>query len=106
MDGKGNDTLGSILDEVEEVFRFVQGERPQDRAHDYLRRHEVCRGFDDTAMQCAAADMVRRAYAAGLAEGSSGSPGTVDRAAAAMSELAGRLLSAAVELRGIGGDDR
>ena len=66
--GAAPDTLGAVLDEVEEVFRFDPESRPQDRAHAYLRRHAVCRGFDDTAMQCAVADMVRRAYACGMAD--------------------------------------
>ncbi len=61
------DTLGAVLDEVAEVFRFVKDDRPQERAHAYLERHEVCRGFNDTAMQCAVEYMVRRAYACGMA---------------------------------------
>ena len=44
------DTLGAVLDEVAEVFRFVKDDRPQERAHAYLERHEVCRGFNDTAI--------------------------------------------------------
>ncbi len=63
-----DDTLEAIVEECEGVFRFNHDSRPQDRAHDYLREHRVERGFDDTAMQCAAVDMVRRAYAVGLAE--------------------------------------
>lgn len=72
------DTLGAVLDEVAEMFRFETASRPQDRAHAYLARHRVCRGFDDTAMQCAAADMVRRAYACGMADaaGDGAAPGS------------------------------
>lgn len=62
-----SDTLGAVLDEVAEVFRFVKDDRPQERAHAYLERHQVRRGFNDTAMQCAVEDMVRRAYACGMA---------------------------------------
>ena len=61
------DTMGAVLDEVAEVFRFVKDDRPQERAHAYLERHQVRRGFNDTAMQCAVEDMVRRAYACGMA---------------------------------------
>lgn len=62
------DTLGSVLDEVAEVFRFVKDDRPQERAHAYLERRGVARGIGDTAMQCAVEDMVRRAYACGIAD--------------------------------------
>lgn len=62
------DTLGAVLDEVAETFRFVKDDRPQERAHAYLERHAVARGIGDTAMQCAVADMVRRAYACAMAD--------------------------------------
>lgn len=62
------DALGVVLDEVTEVFRFVKDDRPQERAHAYLERRGVARGFNDTAMQCAVEDMVRRAYACGIAD--------------------------------------
>ena len=74
------DTLGAVLDEVTEVFRFVRDERPQERAHAYLERHMVTRGFSDTAMQCAAADMVRRAYACGMRDADRG-PRAADKSA-------------------------
>lgn len=75
----GRDTLGAVMDEVAEVFRFDHASRPQDRVRAYLARHQVCRGFGDTAVQCAAADMVRRAYACGLADAGSrpAAPGEV-----------------------------
>lgn len=62
------DTLGAVLDEVAEVFSFVKDDRPQERAHAYLELHQVRRWFNDTAMQCAVADMVRRAYACAMAD--------------------------------------
>lgn len=62
-------TLGLILDEADEIFRFDSGSRPQDRAHEYIKRHQVMRGYDDTAMGVAVADLIRRAYTAGLGEG-------------------------------------
>lgn len=70
-----SDTLGAVLDDAAEVFRFVKDDRPQERAHAYLVRHEVRRGFNDTAMQCAVEDMVRRAHAVGAAEGKAAATG-------------------------------
>ena len=70
-----SDTLGAVLDDAAQVFRFVKDDRPQERAHAYLVRHEVRRGFDDTAMQCAVEDMVRRAHAVGAAEGTAAATG-------------------------------
>ena len=63
-----SDTLGAVLDDVAEMFRFVRDNRPQERAHAYLERRGVARGIGDTAMQCAVADMVRRAYACAMAD--------------------------------------
>lgn len=42
--------------------------RPQDRAHAYLGKYRVRRGYNDTAMQVAVTDMIERAYEAGRAE--------------------------------------
>ena len=70
-----SDTLGAVLDDAAQVFRFVKDDRPQERAHAYLVRHEVRRGFNDTAMQCAVEDMVRRAHAVGAAEGKAAATG-------------------------------
>lgn len=70
-----SDTLGAVLDDAAEVFRFVKDDRPQERAHAYLVRQEVRRGFNDTAMQCAVEDMVRRAHAVGAAEGKAAATG-------------------------------
>lgn len=63
------DALGDVLDDAAEVFSFVRGERPQERAHAYLEQHGVARGVRDTAMLAAVSDMVRRAHALGVAEG-------------------------------------
>lgn len=68
-DGSGGDTLAAVLDDAAEVFCFRSDERPQDRAHAYLARRLVRRGFNDTAMRCAVEDMVRRAHAVGVADG-------------------------------------
>lgn len=66
------ETLGAVLDDAHEVFRYEQGTRPQDRAHSYLYRRQVLRGLeprDGTAMMAAAQDMCRRAHAVGVREG-------------------------------------
>lgn len=56
------------LEEAAEVFHFDRECRPQDRAHAYLGKYRVRRGYNDTAMQVAATDMIERAYEAGRAE--------------------------------------
>lgn len=63
------DTMEDILADCNEVFRYDET-RPQDRAHAYLKEHRVCRGYDDTAMERAAQDMIERAYAVGRMESS------------------------------------
>ena len=63
------DTMEDILTDCNEVFRYDET-RPQDRAHAYLKEHGVCRGYDDTAMECACKDMIERAYAVGRTESS------------------------------------
>lgn len=63
------DTMEDILADCNEVFRYDET-RPQDRAHTYLKEHRVCRGYDDTAMERAAQDMIERAYAVGRMESS------------------------------------
>ncbi len=72
MSDNDTDTLGAVLDDAREVFEYRQDSRPQDRAHAYLVEHRVQRGMDDTAMLCAVRDMLRRACAVGVAEGSGG----------------------------------
>lgn len=63
------DTMEDILADCNEVFRYDET-RPQDRANTYLKEHRVCRGYDDTAMERAAQDMIERAYAVGRMESS------------------------------------
>ena len=62
------DTLGAVLDDVARVFSYDRDSRPQDRAHAYLGKYRVRRGYNDTAMQVAVTDMIERAYEAGRAE--------------------------------------
>ena len=68
-DGDPMDTMEDILADCNEVFRY-DDTRPQDRAHTYLKEHRVCRGYDDTAMERAAQDMIERAYTVGRMESS------------------------------------
>ncbi len=67
-DGGAEDTMEDVVADVAGVFAYDGDSRPQDRAHAYLREHRVARGYDDTAMQCSAEGMVRRAYRIGLTE--------------------------------------
>lgn len=62
------ETLEQIKADAVEVFHFDRECRPQDRAHAYLGKYRVRRGYNDTAMQVAVADMIERAYEAGRAE--------------------------------------
>lgn len=62
------ETLDQIKADAVEVFHFDRECRPQDRAHAYLEKYRVRRGYNDTAMQAAVTDMIERAYEAGRAE--------------------------------------
>lgn len=62
------ETLDQIKADAVEVFHFDRECRPQDRAHAYLGKYGVRRGYNDTAMQVAVTDMIERAYEAGRAE--------------------------------------
>lgn len=98
-----NDSMEQVMDDLEEVFRYDSESRPQDRAHRYIESHRVMRGFNDTAMQVAASDMVRRAYDLGKAD--SAAPGLAvmdtEEAAGRLAVLSGELLKASAELRGM-----
>lgn len=96
--------MGEGMDEIERdiefVFGFSKEERPQDRAHAYIERRRVQRGFSDTAMWCAALDMARRAYAAGRADAMAEDASLQGRAAA-LTRMSADLLEVAIEMRGI-----
>lgn len=100
MEGLMADSWSEITADLTEVFRYDKEERPQDRAHAYLERRVVPRGFGDTAMQCAASDLCRRAYALGQVDARAGMSG-VQSCAASLTEMSGRMLALAVELRGM-----
>lgn len=55
------ETLEQIKADAVEVFHFDRECRPQDRAHAYLGKYRVRRGYNDTAMQVAVTDMIERA---------------------------------------------
>ena len=56
------ETLEQIKADAVEVFCYDREVRPQDRAHAYLGKYRVKRGYNDTAMQVAVVDMIERAY--------------------------------------------
>lgn len=97
------DTWDEIEKDVKAVYGFERDSRPQDRAHAYIERRKVQRGFNDTAIEVAAMDLCRRSHALGLQAGRSGVPG-LDRVAASVAEQSGKLLAIACELRGIEAD--
>lgn len=86
--------------DIEFVFGFSKDERPQDRAHVYIERNRVQRGFSDTAMWCAALHMARRAYAAGRAEAMA-EDASLQSKAAALTRMSADLLQVAIEMRGV-----
>ena len=57
-----------IQSDIDEAFCFREDASYQERAHDYLERYEVPRGYRDTAVQAVVTDLARRAFLAG-AEG-------------------------------------
>lgn len=63
------ETLEQIKADAVEVFHFDRECRPQDRAHAYLGKYRVRRGYNDTAMQVAVTDMIERALRGGKGGG-------------------------------------
>lgn len=98
------DTWNAIEADLEEVFGYREDKRPQDRAHAYIERRKVMRGFNDTAMQVAATDMCRRSYELGGADALAEMP-EVQAVAAELTEASGKLLGIAVRLRGMDGTE-
>lgn len=60
-----------IQNDIDEAFCFREDSSYQERAHEYLERYEVNRGYRDTAVQAVVTDIARRAFEAG-AQGCSG----------------------------------
>ena len=64
----GDELIEDVLDDADEVFRFRRDSYFKERAHGYLRERRLCRGYDDTAVQCVVRDLVKRAYECGRAD--------------------------------------
>ena len=86
------DTIERVLEDAEEVFRYVEGETHQDRAHRYIERNSVQREPGDTATLCAVRHMVRRAATVDA-------PTPSEAAAASLADCASYLLREARRLR-------
>lgn len=86
-----SDALDDVLADAEEVFRYVEGETHQDRAHRYIERNSVQREPGDTATLCAVRHMLRRAARAGM-------PSQADEARASLADAAAYLLREACNL--------
>ena len=86
-----SDALDDVLSDAEEVFRYVDGETHQERAHRYIERHDVQRQPGDTATLCAMRHMLRRAARAGM-------PSQADEARASLADAAAYLLREACNL--------
>lgn len=65
------ETIDDVTGDAREVFCFSREKRPQERAHDYLERRQIRRGYRDTAMELVALDLVERARAVGASGGAS-----------------------------------
>lgn len=81
----------NIQEDVDEVFCFMEDSSYQERAHGYLERYEVQRGYRDTAVQATVLDIAKRAYQAGL-EGRTEEEATED-----LSEVQAELLETAAK---------
>ena len=68
-DNSGPDTLARVLDDASAMLCYDAELTHQRRAHEYIRRRRVQRGFVDTATECAVSDLVRRAHAVGVRDG-------------------------------------
>lgn len=86
------DALDDVLSDAEEVFRYVEGETHQERAHRYIERHGVQRQPGDTATLCAVRHTVRRAATVDA-------PTPSEEAAASLADCASYLLREACRLR-------
>lgn len=84
-------SIERVLSDAEEVFRYVEGETHQDRAHRYIERNSVQREPGDTATLCAVRHMLRRAARAGM-------PSQADEARASLADAAAYLLREACNL--------
>lgn len=84
-----------IQADIDEAFCYREDKSYQDRAHEYLERYEVNRGYRDTAVQATVTDIARRAFEAG-AQGCSG--GDLKAIEAELLEVSAKCLRAAQEI--------
>lgn len=92
-------TIEEIRDDAAEIFHFSKEEKPQDRAHRYIERRRVERGYSDTAQQCAVLDLIRRAYEAGRADALAELDGLTE-VSVDLQRISADLLGASLRLRG------
>lgn len=87
-----------IQNDIDEAFCFREDSSYQERAHEYLERYEVNRGYRDTAVQAVVTDIARRAFDAG-AQGCSGG-GDLTAIEAELLEVSAKCLRAANQIGG------
>lgn len=54
-----------IQGDIDECFSYTEDKSYQTRAHEYLERYEVARGYRDTAVQAVVIDLCQRSFEAG-----------------------------------------
>lgn len=84
-----------IIKDIEETFGYRDDATYQSRAHAYLERYEVNRGYNDTAVQAVVEDLCFRAFEAGC---KSVRPEMPKAAQAALAQASAACLSALAEL--------
>lgn len=85
-----------IQNDIDDTFCFREDSSYQERAHEYLERYEVNRGYRDTAVQAVVTDIARRAFEAG-AQGHSGG-GDLSAIEAELLEVSAKCLRAANQI--------
>ena len=81
--------IENVTEDVEVTFRYEADKSYQERAHDYIERRGISRSARDTAVQCTVRDLVERAYACGVEDGSAGSLSEVSKTRETAIRLAG-----------------
>lgn len=85
-----------IQADIDEAFCYREDKSYQDRAHEYLERYQVDRGYRDTAVQATVIDIARRAFEAGV-QGCSGG-GDLKAIEAELLEVSTKCLRAAIQI--------
>ena len=92
-----------IQNDIDEAFCFREDSSYQERAHEYLERYEVNRGYRDTAVQAVVTDIARRAFdagAQGCSGGGGGGGGDLTAIEAELLEVSAKCLRAANQIGG------